>query len=81
MGHWIFELSFVDSFHGELDLSRQIFSGKEFCTIRFATKSDDFVSLEFYFKESGRTFSLGREWSDEPVMFFSFKFFTTFGLD
>ena len=81
MGHWIFELSFVDSFHGELDLSRRIFSGEEFCTVGFATKSDDFVSFEFYFKESGRTFFLGHEWSDEPVMFFLFKFFSKFGFD
>ena len=81
MQHWNFEVSFVYTFHGELDLSRQIFSRKEFCAIRFATKSNDFVTLEFYFEESGRTFSLGRSWSDEPVMFFSFKFFMKFGLD
>ena len=81
MGHWIFELSFVDTFHGELDLSRRIFSREEFCAIRFATKSDDFVTFKFYFKEARGTFSLGRKWSDEPVMFFSFKFFTKFGID
>ena len=57
MYHRVFELSFVYTFHGELDLSRQIFSGKEFCTVGFATKSGDFVTFKLDFKRSGSTFS------------------------
>ena len=52
MGNWVFKLSFVDTFHGELDLSRRIFSREEFYTVGFATKSDDFVTFKLDFKET-----------------------------
>ena len=67
MGHWVFKLSFVYTFHGELDLSRRIFSREEFCAVGFTTKSDDFVTFKFYFEETRGMFSLGRDWSDEPT--------------